>query len=145
MVTNNTKQCIKNKKKKKKKVSIKSLENKLKKILYPMIKKRDGNNCISCGKTGLIGMNWHAGHYAKAELCNLIWRYSPQNINSQCGGCNKWKHGNSVAYRNNLVKKIGEVQVRVIEESYNKPLPMNFDSRVYLETLITHFKQLCKK
>lgn len=141
MVATDTRKSIKGQNKTKKQGSIKSLEKKLKRLLYPYIKKRDGNTCISCGKTGLIGMNWHAGHYAKAELCNMMWRYSPININSQCGRCNKWLAGNSVEYRKNLVKKIGEEMVVVIETEYNKPLQMNFDSRAYLEMMIENVKK----
>lgn len=142
MVATDTRKALKQAKKTKKEMSVKGLEKKLKRLLYPMIKKRDGNTCISCQKTGLIGMNWHAGHYAKAELCNMIWRYSPLNIHSQCGGCNKWKAGNALEYRKNLILKIGEEKVRLIEDNYNKPLAMDFNSRVYLETLIDNVKKL---
>lgn len=127
---------MKKKVKAKKPVSIVSLENKLKKVLYPLIKKRDGNTCISCGKRDLVGGNWHAGHYAKAELCNVVWRYKPTNISSQCFYCNKWLRGNTIEYRKNLIKKIGEKNVINIEENYNIPLPVDFDSRKYLREQI---------
>lgn len=126
---------MKKKSKAKKQVSIKSLETKLKTVLYPLIKKRDGNICISCGKRGLKGRNWATGHYAKAELCNIVWRYKPTNIHSQCFFCNKWRRGNTIEYRKNLIKKIGEENVIRIEENYNMPLPINFDTRQYLKEL----------
>lgn len=145
MVATDTRRSIKKQSKTKKKVSIKSLEKKLKAKLYPLIKKRDGNTCISCGRTGLTGMNWHAGHYAKAELCNMIWRYAPINIHSQCGRCNLWLRGNTVEYRKKLTEKVGQELVREIEENYNKPLSMAFDSRVYLESLIENINLIIIK
>ena len=129
----------KNKGKLPKKVKIKSLEAKLKRLLYPIIKKRDGNVCISCGKKGLVGMDWHAGHYIKAELCNLHYRYFPVNINSQCSYCNKWLRGNTIAYRNAMLKKY---DVRIIEDTdlhYKDTMPMNFNPRSYLESLIKKY------
>lgn len=122
--------------------SIKSLEKKLKRVLYPLIKKRDGNVCISCGRTELEGANWHAGHYAKAELCNIKWRYNPLNIHSQCAMCNVWGRGNTLAYRENLIKKIGLENVEMIEENYRKPMPSFFNYRTWLEKEIKFYEQL---
>lgn len=131
---------MKKKAKAKKPVSITYLETKLKKVLYPLIKKRDGNTCISCGKRDLKGRDWAVGHYAKAELCNVIWRYSAFNLHSQCFYCNKWLRGNTIEYRKNLIKKIGEVKVLVIEENYKYHLHQNFDSRLYLKNMIDETK-----
>ena len=94
---------------------------------------------FSCGKKGLVGMDWHAGHYIKAELCNLHYRYFPVNINSQCSYCNKWLRGNTIAYRNAMLKKY---DVRIIEDTdlhYKDTMPMNFNPRSYLESLIKKY------
>lgn len=122
-----------------KKVKIKSLEAKLKKILYPLIKARDGPICISCGKTGLVGWNLQAGHYAKAELCNLIYRYDVRNINSQCGYCNKWLRGNTINYRNAMIKKYGRLVVEEIDAHFKDQTPMDFNEREYLLGLIKKY------
>ena len=131
-------------KKPKKSISIKKLELKLRSILYPLIKLRDGNTCISCGKLNLIGKDWQAGHYIKAELCNLKYRYNELNIHSQCSHCNKWKAGNSIAYRNALIRMIDEKEVKKLDQHYNDKLPMNFNSRAYLEELIAYYKTVVK-
>lgn len=123
-----------------KKVKIKALETKLKAVLYPLIKKRDGPTCISCGKIGLVGRNWQAGHYAKAELCNLVYRYDPRNINSQCMTCNKWRRGNTLAYRQAMIRKYGKMVVEEIDTCYGRTLNMNFNPRTYLEELIKKYK-----
>lgn len=115
------------------------LEKKLKKILYPLIKKRDGNVCISCGKTNLVGNGWHAGHFAKAELCNPIYKYDLRNINSQCAGCNNWKEGNFIEYEKAMVKKYGQDVVDEIKDNYNKPMPIEFNKREYIIELINKY------
>lgn len=127
--------------KKKKEPSIKKLELKLRSIFYPLIKKRDGNVCISCGHR-CDGRNQQAGHYAKAELCNIVVRYDERNINTQCSGCNKWKAGNVLAYRNGMIKKYGIKVVEWIDNNYNARLPMDFNEREFLTDLIKKYKEL---
>jgi len=122
-----------------KKVKIKSLEAKLKRLFYPIIKKRDGPVCISCGKKGLVGMDWHAGHFIKAELCNLVYRYDVRNINSQCSACNNWKRGNTIAYRKAMINKYGVLVVDELERFYNSTLAMDFNPREYLLKLIEKY------
>lgn len=123
-----------------KQLKIKTLEAKLKKVLYPYIKKRDGNMCISCGKTGLVGNDWHAGHYIKAELCNIVTRYDERNINSQCSNCNLWKRGNTIAYRLSMLDKYGEKATNELDRKYKQSLPMEFNSRVWLLEQIQKYK-----
>jgi len=118
---------------------IKTLEAKLKSLLYPLIKKRDGNTCISCGKKNLSKHDWQAGHYIKAELCNIVWRYNEMNINSQCGVCNLWRRGNTIEYRKEMVKKYGEEKVKKLEQCYNEGLILGFNEREYLLKLIEHY------
>jgi len=112
--------------------SIKKLEKKLKDVMYPYIKRRDGPVCISCGKKNLLGRDWQAGHYIKAELCNMVTRYDEWNINSQCATCNLWKRGNTIAYRLAMLDKYGERVVNTLDREYKSPLPLNFNSRVWL-------------
>lgn len=123
---------------------IKNLEARLKKVMYPYIKKRDGNICISCGKKNLIGNDWHAGHYIKAELCNMVIRYDEWNINSQCSHCNKWLRGNTIAYRNAMLDKYGTKAVEELDNKYNKSLPLNFNEREWLLQKIAEYKDVSK-
>lgn len=120
--------------------TIKQLEKKLRAILYPLIKKRDGDTCFVCGKTDLKGATWHAGHYCKAELCNLVYRYDERMIHSQCSYCNLWLRGNTIEYRKRLIEEFGEEYTLELENEYNKKLPISFDSRTYLEGLIEKYK-----
>ena len=77
------------------------------------VRERDaGRPCISCGRhhTGQM----HAGHYlsvgARPEL-----RFEPLNVWLQCAPCNTYLSGNAVAYRQALVREIGEDKVQWLE------------------------------
>lgn len=122
-----------------KKVKIKTLEAKLKAIFYPLIKKEEPNICVSCPKINLIGKDDQAGHFIKAELCNLVWRYDRRIIHRQCSTCNLWKRGNYVEYRKYMINNYGEKEVKYIEEHYKDKLPLNFNPREYLTGLIQKY------
>jgi hypothetical protein len=67
------------------------------------IRARDGNHCISCGKT--TGQ-FHAGHYRPTSTQSAL-RFNEVNVHSQCAACNSHLSGNLTAYRTNLITKIG--------------------------------------
>jgi len=47
--------------------------------------------------------------------------------------CNVWKKGDPVAFRQNLIKEIGEARVLAVEAKRNQPLKL---TREFLENLI---------
>lgn len=118
------------------KASLPKLKRKAWKLFSAYIKHRDGPVCISCNKTGLVGANWQATHYIKAELCNLVYRYDERNVNSGCGRCNLWLAGNTIAYRNAMLDKYGVKAVKELDAHYKDPLPLNFDTRAFYEKVI---------
>jgi len=79
------------------------------------IRERDKDcGCISCG-TGSID---HAGHYFSAGHFGAM-RFSEMNVNGQCLRCNYFLSGNQIGYRAGLVKKYGEGNVKLLENSAN--------------------------
>lgn len=67
--------------------------------------------CISCGThTG----KRNAGHYRSVGACPEL-RFEPNNVHVQCEKCNSWLSGNAIAYRINLIKKIGLTMVEWLE------------------------------
>ncbi len=88
----------------------------------------------------MVGKDDQAGHYIKAELCNLVWRYDRRIIHRQCSACNLWRRGNTIEYRKWMVKTYGEKEVKYIDEHYNEKLPISFNSRMWLELLIVKYK-----
>lgn len=71
--------------------------------------------CISCGVPKSLG-NMNAGHYMSAGH-NGIVRFNEDNVNGQCVHCNLHEHGNLIRYRENLVKKIGQQRVEMLEST----------------------------
>ncbi len=76
------------------------------------IRARDhAQGCISCGtRDGKV----NAGHYlstgARPEL-----RFEPLNVHRQCERCNTYLHGNLIAYRINLIARVGQEVVDLLE------------------------------
>lgn len=123
-----------------KKRSITSLEKAIQRKLYPAIKERDKNyTCVSCDKKP-VGQHSQAGHYDKAELCNILFRYYPPNINKQCVICNLWHRGNTIPYRKTIVERYGEEEVKYIEDNSRLTLPISFNVRFWLETTLENLK-----
>jgi hypothetical protein len=81
------------------------------------IRRRDSTDCyficISCQVPKDTRM-MHAGHYLSAGH-NAKTRFDENNVHGQCSACNTHLHGNQARYREQLVKKIGEDEVLLIE------------------------------
>lgn len=119
------KELTKKKEKKKKQVrrkaikqfndsDVAALKRKAQKVCNEYIRLRDAKEpCISCLYVG-SGRQWHAGHY-RPQGGNSLLRYDERNIHKQCSICNNHKSGNLVAYRENLIKKIGLETVEELE------------------------------
>lgn len=126
----------------KKQRSIKSLEKAIQRILYPIIKRRDAKyGCASCNKNP-VGSDSHAGHYGKAELCNILLRYYPPNINKQCSQCNLWSRGNTLAYRvKTMLPRWGVEVTEFIDTMHSRPTPINFNERDWLVTTLSNIRR----
>jgi len=93
------------------------------------IRLRDHNlNCISCNRTeeeirrnynGTGGM-WDAGHYLSCGASHEL-RFSEDNCHKQCKKCNRELSGNTGQYRKNLIKKIGQHRVDILEGPHEMP------------------------
>jgi hypothetical protein len=100
--------------KKKTTTTIPKLTAKAQRIFNNYIRQRDKDlGCISCG-----GRVDHAGHYFSVGAHSAL-RFSEQNCHGQCIGCNCYKHGNLIRYRQGLVERIGETAVRELEAEKN--------------------------
>jgi hypothetical protein len=80
--------------------------------------------CISCGKI----LHWKSGdcgHFMNRKY--KYTKYDTRNNNFQCRTCNRFTEGNQSAYRDGLVKKIGETAVKELEERKNWPAGFTID------------------
>jgi len=86
--------------------SLAALKRKLWKLFAAYVKERDGNTCFSCGRGGLAGSNWHAGHLFPAGSSSLI-RWEPKNVHSQCYHDNINLGGAGAAYAVRFIERYG--------------------------------------
>lgn len=49
----------------------------------------------------------HAGHYIAGNACGLSLFFDERNVNTQCPGCNTFRHGNLSEYAIGLERKYG--------------------------------------
>ena len=94
-------------------------ESMAKKVFQHWVRLRDADlPCISCGCFHCD--EWAGGHWwAAGQYSGLM--FHPWNCNKQCNvHCNKFLSGNSNNYRIGLVKKIGEENVKWIEENKDR-------------------------
>lgn len=123
----------KSKQKKKIVISVPDLKKRVQKVVNKYIRHRDADDpCISCQRN--CGA-WNAGHYVPQGSSGYL-RYDFNNIHKQGVGCNKWKHGNLIEYRINLVKKIGLKEVERLERDRHKTQRWTREELLQLEKLV---------
>lgn len=86
------------------------------------IRARDRHKpCVSCGSmpADRIGGAFDAGHYRSRGSASHL-RFNLLNIHKQCVKCNRFKSGNAVDYRIELINRIGLHNVEKLE-SDNEP------------------------
>lgn len=116
--------------------TLSQLKSSAQRLVNKYVRYRDRNlPCISCGKRA---NKYEAGHYIAQGSCGAL-RFHLDNINNQCGQCNRWKSGNLIEYRIALIKKIGKERVEFLEEHRHDTQKW---TREELETLISTFKEL---
>jgi hypothetical protein len=103
-------------------------------VFNKWIRERDKDlPCISCqGNCG----DWDAGHFWN-QGSNGALRYNEDNVHKQGRGCNRFKHGNLLEYRINLIKKIGEDRVKWLDEHHKD---IKKWTRQELEEIIQKYK-----
>lgn len=97
--------------KKAKTSSTKALKVKLWELCKQIIRKRYGNTCYTCGKSGLSGSSWQTGHFIASSVCGANLRYDLRNLRPQCFMCNINLSGNGAIFYRNLVEREGQVYV----------------------------------
>lgn len=81
------------------------------------VRERDSDKpCVSCGRPNDGLHQRHAGHYRSVGAHPEL-RFDPANCHAQCSQCNNYLSGNLVAYRAELVNRIGLAEVVRLETS----------------------------
>ena len=109
------------------------------KVFSEYIRRRDKGVCISCGKKD----DWKytdAGHYI-AKTGGLSIYFDEENVNCQCTGCNRFRHGNLAQYALALRLKYGEQILEKLEWKRRQTIQIHDND--YLE-LIKEYKDKLK-
>lgn len=118
---------------------------KLKKILWELCKqitrRRYGNTCYSCGKTGLEGGNWQTGHFITSSTCSTELRYALDNLRPQCYHCNINLSGNWIAYEQHLKREKGVDFIQYLKDANQKTKGLQYDTLWY-ENMIEYYTEL---
>ena len=85
---------------------------KLDKVFSLYIRLRDAMpggcfRCISCGQIKPFGQA-DAGHYHSRT--HMATRFDEDNVSAECRGCNRFKADHLIGYRENLIRKIGQMR-----------------------------------
>ena len=71
------------------------------------VRARD-KKCVTCGSRDDL----QAGHFKHGDRMDFV----VENINTQCSGCNKYRHGNPIPYAIYLEKKFGHGIIQKLEK-----------------------------
>jgi hypothetical protein len=113
-------------------------------VFSEFIRKRDSDKsgrirCISCGRKIPWQMS-DCGHYIDRD--HMSTRFSEINNNAQCVPCNRFRDGNTKAYRMGLVRKYGEMAVQELEEKKYQVLKL---SQAEINEMVKYYKLKIKE
>lgn len=106
-----------------------------------IIRKRDGNLCVICGKNNLEGSGWHTGHFIPSGSCGAFLRYDLRNLHSSCYNCNINLGGNGAMFYKVLVDRYGQKFVDKIFQDKNVTIKADI---IFYEEKIKEFKEISK-
>lgn len=125
--------------KKKSKAKPSVLKRKLWEICKDIVRKRDGNICVICGKSGLEGSGWHTGHFLPSSVCGAYLRFDLRNLWSSCYNCNINLGGNGAMFSRILVEKLGQEFVDKLFQ--DKQITIKADI-IFYEEKIKEYKEI---
>jgi len=128
--------------KRKSKTPLAKAKVKLWKALKEVISIRDGDTCISCGATGLVGHNKHGGHFIPSSSCGGFLRYDLRNVHIQCSTCNLFRGGAGAEYTRALEKKYSTKFVDKIIQDKQEIIRLDIE---YIERLTEYYESLSVK
>lgn len=98
---------------------ISKIRKKLWELCKQLIRKKYGNTCYTCGKSGLSGSNWHTGHFIPDAASGAYIRYDLRNLRPQCYNCNVNHGGAGAEYYRRMVEREGQEYVDKLFEDKN--------------------------
>ena len=121
-----------------KKISLAKMKKKLWKVFSPYIRTRDKGVCFTCGKAGLSGSGYHAGHCIPKGAGGLLLFFHEQNVHGQCFRCNINLGGNGAVYAQRIREVYGDEKMNEIYQLRGKIAKWTVQD---YEDLIEEYKQ----
>lgn len=116
----------------------KALKKKAWTLYASWIRARDGNICVTCGKSLKDGYRMNAGHYIHKRE-----DFNPQNVHCQCFVCNKIKKGNMRYYTIFMIKQYGVDFVESLLKKESEPIKL--ESAEFYLSVISVYSHLLKQ
>ena len=89
-------------------------------VINRYVRLRDANlGCVSCERPATWQGQWHASHYRSRGAAPHL-RFNLHNIHKACSICNNHLSGNIMGYRPELVRRIGEERVAMLEANQER-------------------------
>lgn len=121
---------------------LKRAREKLWEVCKQLVRKRDGDRCFICGKAGLVGSNWHTGHFIPSSVCGGYLRYDIRNLASSCYACNINLGGNGALFNQRLRSVYGDEHVERIFEDRQKTIKLDL---IYLTELTNEYRLVMER
>lgn len=96
------------------KTSISKLQRQIWEHCKRIIRKRYGNICYTCNKSGLEGSNWHTGHMIPKATLGAYLKYDLRILRPQCYFCNVNCGGRGAEFIENMRRIEGNEYVNQI-------------------------------
>lgn len=89
-------------------------------VINRYVRLRDAHlGCVSCERPATWQGQWHASHYRSRGAAPHL-RFNLHNIHKACSICNNHLSGNIMGYRPELVRRIGEERVAMLEANQER-------------------------
>ena len=110
-------------------------------VINRYVRLRDAHlGCVSCERPATWQGQWHASHFRSRGAAPHL-RFNLHNIHKACSICNNHLSGNIMGYRPELVRRIGEERVAMLEASQERA-GFTID---YLKRLKRVFAKKCRQ
>ena len=110
-------------------------------VINSYVRLRDAHlGCVSCERPATWQGQWHASHFRSRGAAPHL-RFNLHNIHKACSICNNHLSGNIMGYRPELVRRIGEERVAMLEASQERA-GFTID---YLKRLKRVFAKKCRQ
>ena len=123
------------------KKTTKSLKIKLWELCKQTVRKKYGNTCYTCGRTGLEGSNWHTAHFLPSSTCGAFLRYDLRNLRPGCYHCNINLGGNGAEYYRHMVLEVGQEAVDQLFRDKEKSIKADV---IFYENKIAEYETLLR-